>query len=1097
MDVVLDTGSQGSAVSEKFMIRYVESGLYPSRTVSSPRGADDAPLLCDMKITLPVLFGDLAMQVGFYVVKNLAVDILIGQDVLMQANLQQADKALMFKNYNVSLPISYRYLQDVKDQRVQVEESVLCITFGDTHVDDMFIEDLQNEGDTAIIGLVTPADPTQDQILAGLDEELNQITQARLKILDQETDIPDAIRSKRRDHIMSQAAKLRALAHQYPNLFTKSFQAGTLKVPPVSLEFKRDNVKPIVSKLRPLAHAELKIVEQWIRECMEKGVIEESNSMWRSTVFPVPKPDGVSSTGEKVKRYRVVTPFYGLNRLLNLRATPLPHILDVQVALAGANYFTTLDLKESFFQIPLDVDSRPYTAFAATGTRLYQYRVIPMGCSISTAVLQSAITRILGEDYFKTCIAYADDIIIFSRGSEADHRAIADRVFRKLNEAGAQVNLSKVSIALEEVDFLGMTVSSKGWKLSDKYKKAIQQAEKPTDLKSLRSFLGLANWQRRFIPNYSQVAKPLTDLTQKQVTSVQAAWGKAQDEAFHKLKAALSSNCILGHPDFNKPFYLYSDASDEAIGSCLCQQDNNGKMQIIGYSSRKFLPSEMSKGVPEKEMMALVEGLEDFRPFVLGYKTVCYVDQRSLKWLLEKNHPSRYTRYRERLDIFDYEVKHIEGKKNIADWISRYAYMGFISNTDIDDSQWISALRKDPFWRKLKEISETNGSHSPEFKWGRFTYNTKHFSDIDGLCRYQGRLLIPEELIHALLKKIHDEDHFSSHQGSTRTTHLVARRYYWPTWKTDVKNYVLGCDRCQRNKKGRLVTVPRTQLEIPHRKFGTISIDIWGYGALPQDREYLAVLTVIDRLTNYVQFLPIRSRDMEETLSVLSRGWFSKYGFPDNIHADNEFNNGWIEQYCDYFNVSRSFTAFYAPFQNGQVERVHRFLGEQIAMLGNDQVNWSDYIDYIAAKYNAGWCASCNEAPHYLVYGQDFKMTSDEDMETLRRIGTHFTELQRLKTVEENVKLYREERFAKNLQKFMQNHPGEGYTFCPGDIVWWFTHPTRSRVSKFDGAQGPYRIMKILGDNLVELDRVDGKNHQYIRAATSQLRLCTSEDADI
>jgi len=720
-----------------------------------------------------------------------------------------------------------------------------------------------------------------------------------------------------------------------------------------------------------------------------------------------------------------------------------------------------------------------------------------MGCSISTGLLQSALTRILSDDYFKTCISYADDILIFSSGSEEDHMRVVDRILQKLDAAVAKIKVEKVQICNEEVDFLGMKLSKNGWRISDKFRNAVQQAPRPTCLKSLRSFIGLTNWQRRFIHGYSQIAKPLTDLLKEKKLTVKDAWGKKHEDAFKKLKDELSSERVLVHPDFDKEFYMFSDASDIALGACLCQKDKGGKMRVIGYTSRKFKPSEISRGIPEKETMALVEGLENFRPFVLGYKTICYVDQKSLRWLLEKNHPSKYTRYRERLDIYDYDIRHISGPTNKSDWISRFAAMNVVLvHTDECLDEWQQLYEDDAFWRKLRGLEEC-GPCERTFKWGRLTFDRLRFKLESGIWKYEGKVFVPSGAVQSVLRRVHEDDKFSSHQGVVRTTQLLRRNYFWASMSQDVRIYVRACDKCQRNKKGKLPSIPRRQLDLPDRKFGTISIDIWGYGALEEDRGYKAILTVIDRLTNYVQFLPIKSREMSEMITILSRGWITRFGFPDKIHADNELNNSWQDAYCDYFNIRKSFTGFYAPFQNGQVERVHRFLGDQFRMLEEKQSEWTDYVGYIAAKYNTGWCSGVNEAPHYLVYGQDFRNTSDEDESALRRIGSLFADVQKLKLIEENVRKYRQDKYDEMLRKTDFEKHKEHEVFVPGDIVWWLNYMTNPKVKKLDPASGPYRIMRIIGDNLVEMDRVDGRNNNYIRASTSQLRLRLGEGLEI
>ena len=1099
MKGVLDTGCQGSAISGKFLQRHIDVASFPMVEVARPRGANDEPLDCSSKVFLPTMFGDLVFMIGFYVVRNLAVDLLIGQDVLMKATICQVDRELLFKKEGTRLPIEYYFLPALKDQKIVEEPGVLHFCFQTNEEADEF-ERMTQEGEQSILlGSLEKEDSSESMknILKSLDDELEAITQSRS--MEASENIANAsVREREMSKILDQKEKIRMIMYNHPQLFVKSFQAGTLRVPPVQLEFKKERITPIVSKLRPLAHSELKVVEEWIKESLEKGIIEESDSAWRSTVFPVAKPDEIDRDGKKIKKYRIVTPFFGLNKLLSIRATPMPHILDVQGAVAGATRFTTLDLRESFFQIPLAEESKEYTAFGATGTRLYHYRVIPMGCSISTGLLQSALTRILSDDYFRTCISYADDILIFSKGSEEEHWMIVNKILQKLEMAGAKVKLEKVQLCKEEVNFLGMRLSKEGWSISEKFKLAVQEAPRPTCLKSLRSFIGLTNWQRRFIPKYSQIAKPLTDIIKCRQMTVKEAWGKEQEEAFLRLKEELISSKVLAHPSFDREFYMFSDASDTALGACLCQKDEMGKMRVIGYTSRKFRPSEVSRGIPEKETMALVEGLENFRPFVLGYQTICYVDQRSLRWLLEKNHPSKYTRYRERLELYDYEIRHINGVNNKSDWVSRYAGMNpIVQSMSFNTAVWQEMLDRDPFWRVMKGLEDGVESGAQTFKWGRLTFDRKHFVEDGGVWKYNGLILVPAEGISDLLKRTHDDDVFSSHQGVVRTMQLIKRNYYWPTMRDDIRNYVRACSKCQRNKRGRLPEVPKKQLEIPDRKFGTICVDVWGYGALSENNGYKGVLTVIDRLTNYVQFLPIKSREMEEMMKVLARGWIARFGFPDKVHADNEFDNAWQDAFCEYYGVKKSFTGFYAPFQNGQVERVHRFLGDQIRMIEGEKDGWSEYLEYIAAKYNSGWCSAVNESPHFLVYGQDFRNTSDEDETILRRIGTLFADVQRLRLIDENVRKYREQKFKDVLAKLEKEKDTEVNSFVPGDVVWWRNQSVNPRVRKLDSAAGPFRIMRIVGDNLIEMDRIDGKNRNYIRVATSQLRLCLSEEAEI
>ena len=176
-----------------------------------------------------------------------------------------------------------------------------------------------------------------------------------------------------------------------------------------------------------------------------------------------------------------------------MRATLGPTLLDIKAELAGSKFFSGIDLRQGFFQVPITEESKKFTAFASTGTDLYEYNCIPMGCSVSAAILQSALLEVFGSLYFQGVIVYVDDILVYSKGSLADHYDLLNRVLTKLEGADARVKAAKVHLAVTSLNFLGMKVSASGWELSSKFLASVKQAERPTCLKSLRSFLGLCN----------------------------------------------------------------------------------------------------------------------------------------------------------------------------------------------------------------------------------------------------------------------------------------------------------------------------------------------------------------------------------------------------------------------------------------------------------------------------------------------------------------------------------------------------------------------------------------------------------------------------
>ena len=213
-------------------------------------------------------------------------------------------------------------------------------------------------------------------IIKDLTEELNSILSGRIAIA-----TTDSEKNKiRRDHEF-----LKNIVLKHPRMFHHAFQAGSLNIPPVVLEFNKNikDIKPIVSKIKPLSHKEREILHKWWEKGFKEGILEESNSQWRSSAFPVPKSAELDKNGKLIQKWRVVTPFFGLNRLLNLRVSVVPHLWDIRLHVAGSDWFSKLDLAQAFFQIPLAKESRPFTAIGASGVPLSQYKALPMGLAIS------------------------------------------------------------------------------------------------------------------------------------------------------------------------------------------------------------------------------------------------------------------------------------------------------------------------------------------------------------------------------------------------------------------------------------------------------------------------------------------------------------------------------------------------------------------------------------------------------------------------------------------------------------------------------------------------------------------------------------------
>ena len=379
--------------------------------------------------------------------------------------------------------------------------------------------------------------------------------------------------------------------------------------------------------------------------------------------------------------YRFCVDFRKVNKVTKVDSFPMPLVADALDSLAGASVFSVLDLKSGFWQIQMQKESQQKTAFS-THNGLYEFLTMPFGLVNSGASFQRLMGHILRGLEYRFALIYIDDIIIFSKSVD-EHLDHLEEVFRRLRDANVKLNPKKCSFVKQRVEYLGHVVTPEGISPNPDKVRVVQEFPTPTNLKELRSFLGLANYYRRFVRGFSNIANPLNALTKKNVPFV---WTVACAEAFDKLKRALVSAPILAYPNFREPFLLFVDASSTGIGFTLAQIQN-GKEVVIAYNGRGLNQAEQNYSTTEREALALVEGIKKFQPYLHNHKFTVVTDHSSLRWLMNVKDPSgRLARWALLLQQFDFNIVHrpcrIHGN---ADCLSRGPH----------DSCEISSLNKE------------------------------------------------------------------------------------------------------------------------------------------------------------------------------------------------------------------------------------------------------------------------------------------------------------------------------------------------------------------------------------------------------------------
>ena len=329
--------------------------------------------------------------------------------------------------------------------------------------------------------------------------------------------------------------------------------------------------KPIKLPPRRLPLSQKEVVKKEIDRMLAEDVIEPSDSPWAAPIVLVTKKDGTP---------RSCVDYRKLNAITRKDAYPLPRMDDSLDALSGAKWFSTLDLASGYWQVALDENDREKTAFASY-KGLFQFKVLPFGLSNSPASFMRLVQVVLHGMTFEQCLAYLDDIIVI--GSTFDSALENLKlVFERFREANLKFKPSKCSLFQKHVSYLGHVVSEDGIKCDPKKVESVKNWPTPKNVSEVRSFLGTASYYRRFIKNFSSIAYPLSQLTQK---NKPFTWSQTHHEAFDKLKTHLTTSPILTYPSRDGTFILDTDASSYGIGAVLSQlQDNTEK--IIAYASK-------------------------------------------------------------------------------------------------------------------------------------------------------------------------------------------------------------------------------------------------------------------------------------------------------------------------------------------------------------------------------------------------------------------------------------------------------------------------------------------------------------------------------
>ena len=453
-----------------------------------------------------------------------------------------------------------------------------------------------------------------------------------------------------------QRAEVEALIEQYPGVLTSVPGRTDL----IQHHIKLSTSEPIRSKGYPVPFKARDVMDSEIKEMLELGVIEKSVSPYSSPVVLVPKKDA---------SVRFCIDFRKLNKVTKFDAEPMPNMEEVINRMSGNKFFTRMDCSKGYWQVCLPDNCKHLTAFE-TPQGLFQFKTMPFGLVNATfcRLMRQVLANVPNVDSF------VDNMWIFTETWEA-HMTSLRQVLDSLRSAKLTAKPSKCFIGYSSIECLGHNIVGQKVRPQEDKIQAIREATRPQTKRQMKSFLGLAGFYRRFIPSFSSIASPLTDLTKKDRPNSIKDWQDKHEKAFQTLKIRLTSSPILRLPVFRDeiPFVLRTDASGVGVGAVLLQEFEGEGRLPIAYASKKLLPRKKNYSTIEKECLGIIWGIEKFRKYLYGVEFLLETDHKPLSYLqTAKVLNPRIMRWAMRLQPYRFRIVAIGGQDNLgADYLSR------------------------------------------------------------------------------------------------------------------------------------------------------------------------------------------------------------------------------------------------------------------------------------------------------------------------------------------------------------------------------------------------------------------------------------------